>query len=100
MVMNIVVMTETSNKNESENKEQLKYRPLWQRLVYPIVGLFLIALGLIGWIIPIIPGFPLIIIGFPLLFCFHPRIEAFVRVKMKQLGHFLWDKIKGLIKKS
>ena len=94
--MNMPDMTETQNKNTIEDKEQpLQYRPLWQRLVYPIVGLFLIALGIIGWLVPIIPGFPLIIIGFPLLFCFHPRIELFVRRNMKRFGCFLINKIRG-----
>lgn len=92
--MNKTSMAEIKNKREAEDKEQLQYRPLWQRLVYPIVGLILIALGIIGWLVPIIPGFPLIIIGFPLLFCFHPRIELFVRRNMRRFGHYLMKLIR------
>ena len=93
-------MTEIKNNSEAEGKEQLRYRPLWQRLVYPIVGLILMAIGTIGWLVPIIPGFPLIIIGFPLLFCFHPRVELYVRSNMRRFGRYLWNKIRGLGKKS
>ena len=60
------------------SKAEVK-RPMWQRLVLPILGLLLIAIGIVGWIIPIIPGFPLIIIGIPLLFAFSGRMESKIR---------------------
>lgn len=62
-----------------------KIRPLWQRFIYPFVGLILIIVGIILWIIPVVAGFPLIIIGFPLLFCFNLKIENRVRCYMHSL---------------
>jgi amino acid permease len=96
--MNKMNMTETKNKSETEDREPLKYRPLWQRLVYPIVGFILIFLGVILWLLPIVPGFFLIIIGLPMLFCFHPRVELYVRSNMKSFGRFLLNKIRSLKK--
>ena len=52
--------TETEPKNEiTTTKQCLRVRPLWQRMVYPIIGGILIILGVIVWIMPVIPGFPL-----------------------------------------
>jgi len=50
-------------------------RPLWQRIVYPLSGLVLVAVGMIGWLLPVIPGFPLVPLGIPLLFAFSQRWE-------------------------
>jgi hypothetical protein len=88
-------MTETSNKNASTAKKlRLRFRPLWQRFAYPLIGIILIFLGIIGWLVPVVPGFPLIIIGLPLLFCFHPRLELRVRNYLQRLGRFLMNKIR------
>jgi uncharacterized membrane protein YbaN (DUF454 family) len=50
-------------------------RPLWQRLILPVVGALMIVVGTFGLIVPIIPGVLLFAIGFPLLFCFHQTSE-------------------------
>ena len=50
-------------------------RPLWQRLILPVVGALMIIVGTFGLIVPIIPGILLFAIGFPLLFCFHQTSE-------------------------
>jgi uncharacterized membrane protein YbaN (DUF454 family) len=50
-------------------------RPLWQRLILPVVGALMIIVGMFGLIVPIIPGILLFGIGFPLLFCFHQTSE-------------------------
>ena len=50
-------------------------RPLWQRLILPVVGALMIVVGTFGLIVPIIPGILLFAIGFPLLFCFHQTSE-------------------------
>jgi uncharacterized membrane protein YbaN (DUF454 family) len=81
-------------KDAGVKRLRLRFRPLWQRFAYPFVGIILIILGIIGWLLPVVPGFPLIIIGLPLLFCFHPRLELRVRKLMQRLGHFLIKKIR------
>jgi flagellar biosynthesis protein FliR len=50
-------------------------RPLWQRLILPVLGALMIIVGAFGLIAPIIPGILLFAIGFPLLFCFHQTSE-------------------------
>ncbi len=60
-------------------------RPLWQRLAYPLLGVLLVALGLVGWALPFLPGIPLLIVGLPLLVCFWPRAETHMRGLMKSL---------------
>jgi uncharacterized membrane protein YbaN (DUF454 family) len=87
--------TETTMKNEICTTQQcLRPRPLWQRLIYPLIGIVLIILGIIGWLMPVIPGFPLIIIGIPWLACFHPRLELWVRRQMHRIGHAMMEKIR------
>jgi uncharacterized membrane protein YbaN (DUF454 family) len=85
------------NKEEKDictSDQTLRPRPLWQRLVYPFVGIVLIILGIILWITPVVPGFPLIIIGVPLLFCFNPRFELWGRRKMHAVRQSLMNKFK------
>jgi uncharacterized membrane protein YbaN (DUF454 family) len=69
-------------------------RPLWQRLLYPFIGAILIIVGIILWIMPVVMGFPLIIIGVPLLFCFHPRLELWIRRKMHAARQAIMNRIK------
>jgi uncharacterized membrane protein YbaN (DUF454 family) len=57
---------------DTANRER---RPLWQRLILPVVGALMIIVGALGLIVPIIPGILLFAIGFPLLFCFHQTSE-------------------------
>jgi hypothetical protein len=88
---------ETKTKNQLATTEQcLRPRPLWQRVIYPFIGVILIILGIIGWITPVIPGFPLIIIGVPWLACFHPRLELWVRRQMHRIGHVIMEKIRNV----
>jgi hypothetical protein len=42
-------------------------RPHWKRILYPILGLILLVGGIIGQLLPIIPGIPLSIVGLVLL---------------------------------
>jgi uncharacterized membrane protein YbaN (DUF454 family) len=63
-------------------EEQIKSapnRPVWQRIVYSLIGLILIIVGIILWIMPVVAGFPFIIIGIPFLFSFNSRFENWVR---------------------
>ena len=93
--MRIRIMPVTMKEKDTEVKElALRCRPLWQRLIYPIVGIMFIILGIITWLIPIVPGFPLIIIGLPLLFCFHQPFELRMRKYLRILGHFIMKKIR------
>jgi uncharacterized membrane protein YbaN (DUF454 family) len=59
-------------------------RPLWQRLLLPIVGALMIMVGAFGLFVPIIPGILLLVVGFPLLFCFHETSEDWARDVMQR----------------
>jgi uncharacterized membrane protein YbaN (DUF454 family) len=76
------------NKNMLATTQQcLRRRPWWQKVFYPIIGAILIAAGIIGWILPIVPGVPLIVIGIPLLVCFNARTE----LRVRRQTHRLWN---------
>jgi len=83
-------MTKPPDKKVNGAAEQgIRHRPLWQRIIYPVLGLILVILGIAGWLIPIVPGVPLIIIGIPLFFCFHPRFEWRMRGYLRKIGQFI-----------
>jgi hypothetical protein len=95
-----VLDCEAYMQQDKEKKEDctsdlcLKPRPLWQRVVYPFIGMVLVILGIILWIMPVVMGFPLIIMGVPFLFCFNPRLELWIRRKMHTIRLSLMNKIK------
>ena len=49
-------------------------RVLWQRVVLPLCGLALMIIGLAATVTPVPLSF-LMVIGWPLLLCFHPKVE-------------------------
>ena len=49
---------------------------MW-RIVRPILGVTLIILGLIGMLLPVMPGIPLLLAGIALLGSNHPWIRPF-----------------------
>ncbi|MBN2145162.1 MAG: hypothetical protein JW774_11110 [Candidatus Aureabacteria bacterium] len=71
-------------------------RPLWKKILYPLIGIGLILMGIVGWIIPVIPGFPLIIIGVPLLFFFNRTYER----KAKHLIKKIFSPFISLVRKK
>jgi uncharacterized membrane protein YbaN (DUF454 family) len=81
-------------KDSFDENQSVRPRPLWQRLLYPFIGFILVILGVILWLMPVVPGFPLFIIGVPLLFCFHPRIELWSRRKLHAIGQSLKNTFK------
>lgn len=86
---------EIQDKHSSDQLEHKhRWRPLWQRIAYPFAGIILIILGIIGWLLPIVPGFPLILIGVPLVACFHPKLEHAVRAKMRTIGQAIKRRFK------
>ena len=56
--------------------ERVCQRPLWQRVLYPILGLAAAAFGLFALVMPVVPGAFLIPIGIVMLMCFDERCEA------------------------
>lgn len=54
-------------------------RPVWQRMVLPFVGVLLLALSVVGGLLPILQGWLFVIPGAVLLACVHPRCERLVR---------------------
>jgi uncharacterized protein YqgC (DUF456 family) len=67
-------------------------RPLWQRLSLPVFGALMVIVGMFGLIVPIIPGILLLVVGFPMLFCFHETSENWARNVM----HRCWVRMKRL----
>jgi hypothetical protein len=65
---------------------------LLKKILITILGTFLVIVGTIGWLIPVIPGFPLIIIGLPMMLILTPWSE-----KIKHLIARLKDKGTQLI---
>ncbi len=63
---------------EDHLDQKVRRRPLWQRIILPLVGVVLVVAGIFFLFTPI-PLAILAVIGFPFLFCFHPRIEKRAR---------------------
>jgi uncharacterized membrane protein YbaN (DUF454 family) len=77
---------EKHKNNNAELAERLRGRPLWQRIMLPIVGAVFFIIGIIGWLFPIVPGFPFLIIGLPMLFCFNRRYELRMRKLLRKIS--------------
>ena len=60
-------------------------RPLYQRILLPILGLVLIVLGIIGIILPLVPGLPAFLLGLICCSCAHHPAEVWMRAKTKAL---------------
>ena len=60
-------------------------RPIYQRLLLPVLGLVLIALGIIGIILPFVPGFPALLLGLIFCSCVHQPSEVWMRGKVNNL---------------
>ncbi|HYE04843.1 MAG TPA: hypothetical protein VEL07_04900 [Planctomycetota bacterium] len=69
-------------------------RPWWQRVLLPIAGLACVVVGIIGWIMPVIPGAPLAVFGIPLLFCFSRTWED--RARVRTLAVMRWGQARWL----
>lgn len=69
---------------QQQDDQALHHRPMWQRLLLPFVGLLCVLVAAVGGFIPLIPGWPLALIGLPLLAAFNPRYEAWIRRKMRR----------------
>ena len=52
--------------------------PAHRRALRTAVGLLLVLLGLIGMLLPIMPGLPLVIVGVAMIGLDHPIIRPFV----------------------
>jgi len=60
-------------------------RPFYQRLLLPILGLVLVALGIIGLLLPFVPGFPALLLGMVFCSCIHHPAEVWMRGKTTAL---------------
>lgn len=60
-------------------------RPLYQRLLLPVLGLVLIALGIIGIILPFVPGLPAFLLGLICCSCVHQPSEVWMRGKVSAI---------------
>jgi len=71
-------------------------RPLWKRVVYPVIGLGCMILALIGAFLPVLQGWVFFVIGLPLLLAFHPPWEE----RMRASRHRFWLWLRSLFGKS
>ncbi len=60
-------------------------RPIYQRLLLPVLGLVLIVLGIIGIILPFVPGLPAFLLGLICCSCVHHPAEVWMRRKVNAL---------------
>ncbi len=66
-------------------------RPLSRRVLRPAFGVLLVLLGLVLWILPVVPGFVLAVIGAPMVVGIWPRREARLRRWIQgRLARFGW----------
>ena len=64
---------------ETPDDHPRRNHSLLRRILIAGAGAILIILGLIGWIIPIIPGFPLVFVGIPMVIAIHPAVDKAAR---------------------
>ena len=81
---------------EQRLAEPAPERPLWQRIVLPFVGLVCVVVGIIGWLMPVIPGAPLAVLGIPFLFCFSRRAEQGCRDRCVRVVRWIKQRTAGL----
>jgi hypothetical protein len=63
-------------------RQMKKKKQSWYKIVFiSISGLVLVVIGVVGWILPIIPGVPLIVIGIPMILTVHPPTARALRYK-------------------
>jgi len=77
----ITTMEKNIERMEVQVERPVVLRPWWERIILPLSGLVLVVFGLVFLFTPI-PLAILMVFGFPLLFCFHPRIELWARKRM------------------
>ena len=69
------------------------------RIGLALLGIPLMAIGLVGWILPFIPGLPLFLLGLALTISWHPKGKAFTdRCTLR--FHYLLFNIQQQFKRS
>ena len=70
--------------------EDLKFSPFYYlRFAYAIAGVFVAFVGVIGWILPFVPGLPLVIIGLSMMATIHPAAHRWCQgLKNKSVSSF------------
>jgi hypothetical protein len=63
----------------------LPQRPVWQRVLYPLAGVVLLVLAVIGSLLPVVPGFLFAIPAVWLLCCSRQRWERAGRRALRGL---------------
>ena len=59
------------------------------RFAYAIAGVFVAFVGVIGWILPFVPGLPLVIIGLSMMATIHPAAHRWCQgLKKKSVSSF------------
>ncbi len=60
-------------------------RALWLRVLLAVGGLLFVALGVVGWLVPVISGIPFYLVGFLLLGMSHPPLGHWLNRKERRL---------------
>jgi hypothetical protein len=74
--------------------------PLWKRVLLGVGGVMCLALGFVGWIIPIVTGIPFYIAGAAMLASASPRGRAFLNRMDRNLPHRIRLILRGRRKSS
>lgn len=56
------------------------------------LGIFLVVLGIIGWILPIVPGWPFLIPGLIILGDYIPAVKRLVGWAKTKVPESIWKK--------
>jgi hypothetical protein len=63
------------------------HRPLWARVLLVTAALLFFALGVVGWLVPVVTGIPFYVIGFVLLALGSERGRQWVNALDRRLPH-------------
>ena len=74
-------------------------RPKWKRVLYLILGLVLVVGGIIGQLLPIIPGIPLSIAGLILLALTSERVRRAVNAGDRKLKPKTRRRLRSMLQK-
>lgn len=61
------------------------HRPIWQRVLYPIIGLCCLVLAILGWLLPILPGWLFFVPAVLMLPALHRGLERRTRCVLRSL---------------
>jgi uncharacterized membrane protein YbaN (DUF454 family) len=76
-----------------------KQRPKWKRVLYVVLAIALIVVGTIGWIVPVVAGFPFWIAAAILLAMTSERVRNWINEKERRMPHERRVKLRHMLQK-